>query len=271
MKVEKQLVVASVQMVSSHIWQDNLATAGRLIKDAALSGAKVVVIPEFFILIAKCGAACKAAIAEDLGRGPIQQELSNIAKENNIHLVAGSLLIRSPRIDRYYNTCIVYAPNGEMLCHYHKIHLFKFDNGKLRMDESETFTHGSDLVTFSVAGVKFGLTICYDLRFPELFRKIGTVDAFIVPAAFAYFTGKSHWEVLLRARAIENQCYVIASDQGGIHSCGRHTFGHSMIIDPWGDIVDCIASGEGIVLGEINLGEIKRVRDALPALEHRKL
>ena len=206
-----------------------------------------------------------------MGNGFIQQELSNLAKENNVFLVAGSLLIKSPVANRFYNTCIVYAPDGSMSCHYHKIHLFKFDDGTLRMDESETFTHGFDVVTFMAYGFKFGLSICYDLRFPEMFRKMEQVDVIILAAAFTYFTGKPHWEILLRARAIENQCYVIASNQGGFHNCGRHTFGHSMIIDYWGDIINCLYTGDGIILGEIDKNKIDKARMSLPALEHRTL
>ena len=269
--MNSKILVASVQMVSSNIWRDNLSNAKKLIRNAAINGARVVVIPEFFILIATSGSSCRDEVAEDLGNGYIQQELSNTAKENNVFLVAGSLLIKSPVVNRFYNTCIVYSPDGNMLCHYHKIHLFKFDDGTLHMDESETFTHGSNIVTFIADGFKFGLSICYDLRFPELFRHMKHVDAIILPAAFTYFTGKPHWEVLLRARAIENQCYVIAANQGGLHNCGRHTFGHSMIIDYWGEIVNCLHTGEGIVFGIIDKEKMLQARVSLPALEHRSL
>ena len=269
MSTTKQILVASVQMVSSDVWQDNLACAKRLVQNAALGGARVVVIPEFFILIAKSGSPCKIEVAEELGVGFIQQELSNLAKECNIFLVAGSLLIRSPVINKFYNTCIVFSPDGDMLCHYHKIHLFKFDDGTLCMDESETFTRGADIVTFMADGFKFGISVCYDLRFPELFRKMSNIDAIILTAAFTYYTGRSHWEVLLRARAIENQCYVIATNQGGVHNCGRRTFGHSMIIDYWGDVMNCLHTGEGVVFGLLDKDKMQQSRMSLPALEHR--
>lgn len=269
--MDQKLIVASIQMISNSNWQENLVTASKLVKEAASQNAQLAVLPEFFIRIAETKSTDFNNIIEELGNGFIQQELSNIAKENNIYLVAGTIPIKSSDKNKCYNTSIVYDPNGNMICHYHKIHLFKFDNQDLKFDENDTFQHGDQVVTFSVNGFKLGLSICYDLRFPELFRNMGNIDAIILPAAFVHYTGVYHWEVLLRARAIENQCYVIASDQGGKHDNGRHTFGHSMIIDPWGTIQNFVKEGEGILVHELKRTEIIRVRNQLPALNNRKL
>lgn len=269
--MNQTLTVAAVQMVSCTNAQKNLDTALSLIKQAADKGAKLVILPEFFIRIADNTDNEFPNIVEHLGDGNIQRQLAKAARDNQVYLVGGTIPIKSIHSKRYYNTALVYNPQGEMICHYHKIHLFKFDDGKLKFDEGVTFTHGSEVKTFQIDNFSFGVTICYDLRFPELFRKMAGVDAMIISAAFTYHTGKDHWDVLLRARAIENQCYVIASGQGGIHENGRHTFGNSMIINPWGKIEAKLAKGEGIVMHTLKKEIINQIRVQLPALQHRKM
>ncbi|MFN8769937.1 MAG: carbon-nitrogen hydrolase family protein [Neisseriaceae bacterium] len=264
------LVVATIQMTSSKQWQDNLNTAIDLIQQASNAGAQLVVLPEFFIRISDPNEDNFFEIVEEIGIGKIQDRLKNSARQNNIYLVAGTIPIRSKVSGKYYNTTIVYGPNGDMLCYYKKVHLFSLYNQEHNIDESRLFESGNDVTTFNIGQFSFGLSICYDLRFPELFREMAGVDSIIIPAAFTYYTGKAHWEVLLRARAIENQCYVIASAQSGIHDNGRRTFGHSMIIDPWGMIKAILEEGTGFVLGEINKQEIERIRSELPALQHMK-
>lgn len=268
---QNSLNVASVQMVSSSKWQTNLDDAARLVKAAATQGAELVVLPEFFIRIADNQDTEFSHLIEELGSGKIQERLSNIARENKVYLVAGTIPIKADGINKCFNTCIVYNSSGEQICFYNKIHLFKFDNGEHKFDEEVRFERGSEIATFKIRDFTFGLTICYDLRFPEMFRKMAGVDGIILPAAFVHHTGKAHWEVLLRARAIENQCYVIASGQGGIHDNGRHTFGHSMVIDPWGNINGILKDGEGVVMGRIEKKVIDEIRTQLPALQHRRL
>jgi deaminated glutathione amidase len=269
MKNNDVLSVASIQMVSGLNWRENLAQAEELIIKAANSGAKLAVLPEFFIRISEIKDDEFKSIIEPLGSGEIQNTLSKIAKDNNIHLVAGTIPIKADNDGKCYNTAIVYDNNGQMISHYHKIHLFKFENHQLKFNEGATFKNGCDVVKFKINNLTFGLSICYDLRFPELFRKMSGVDAIIIPAAFLHHTGQDHWEVLLRARAIENQCYVIASGQGGIHENGRHTFGHSMIIDPWGKIISVLESGSGIVNAVVDKEIISQIRTQLPALDNR--
>lgn len=265
-----KLKVASIQMVSTSKWQENLDSASRLVAKAAIAGAQLVVLPEFFIRIADSQNEEFVSLIEPLGKGRVQDQLSNIAKQNKIYLVAGTIPTKANKHNKSYNTCIVYDPEGNQICYYNKIHLFKFDNGEHQFDEEIRFERGDQVITFNIGEFTFGLTICYDLRFPELFRKMAGVDAIILPAAFVHHTGKAHWEVLLRARAIENQCYLIASGQGGVHDNGRHTFGHSMIIDPWGTINEVLANGEGMVISTIDKEIIARIRMQLPALTHRQ-
>nr|MBP9742730.1 carbon-nitrogen hydrolase family protein [Burkholderiales bacterium] len=214
--MENNLKVAAIQMISSSNYIQNLQDAAALIAQAATQGAQLVILPEFFISISD--SKDFNLLAESLGNGRIQTQLSDIARNNKIYLVAGTIPILAPQINKYYNTCIVYNNTGAKICHYHKIHLFKFNNGEYNFDEGKQFIPGNQVITFEIEGFNFGLSICYDLRFPEFFRQMAGVDAIILPAAFTYQTGLAHWEVLLRARAIENQCYLIASAQGGNHS-----------------------------------------------------
>ena len=264
--------IASLQMVATGDLTNNLSTAQKLISQAAEQNCKMAVLPEYFCLFGKHDRD-KLSIQESFGSGPIQETLSNTAQKNNIYIVAGTIPISTEDPNRVLNSTLVFSPNGQVICKYDKIHLFSFASGGESYDESKTLKPGKDLSTFEIENEgenwRFGLSICYDLRFPEMFRAMGEVDCHLLPAAFTYTTGKVHWEILLRARAIENQCYFVASAQGGTHENGRQTWGHSMIINPWGHIQNLIESGEGLVIGELNHSELKDIRQKLPSLKHR--
>ena len=227
------------------------------------------------------GSTC-LAIAEAPGRGPIQDFLADAARRHGLTIIGGTLPVVARASDntadrRVLNRSYVYAPDGSEAAQYDKLHLFAFDNGRESYDEGRTLAAGSDpcAVALTVAGqpLRLGLTICYDLRFPELYRALmqPACDVIAVPSAFTYTTGRAHWEVLLRARAIENQCYVLAAAQGGTHENGRRTWGHSMVIDPWGEVLACCEEGEGVVLAELDPQRLAEVRRQLPALQHRRL
>jgi nitrilase len=266
--------IASIQMVSTPVLQENLNTAARLIKSATEEGAQLAVLPEYFCLMGLKDTD-KVRARESYGNGPIQEQLSAIAKDNGIYLVAGTIPLEASDPEKVLNTTLVFNPHGETIARYDKIHLFGFQTETERYQESETIEAGNDLgILKIVIGAQewiFGLSICYDLRFPELYRAIGQVDCHIIPAAFTYTTGKDHWEILLRARAIENQCYVLASAQGGTHLNQRRTWGHSMLIDPWGDVFANLPEGEGFISGLLCKDKLNEVRSKLPALTHRKL
>jgi len=262
--------VAAVQMVSTPVVDENIATARRLIGEAAGRGAKLVTLPEYWPIMGMTDTD-KVAHAEQPSHGPIQDFLAGQAREHGIWLVGGTLPLVSGDAGRVLNTTLVYDPEGRHVGRYDKIHLFGFNKGAESYDEARTIVPGETVGSFEAPFGRVGLAICYDLRFPELFRAMGECALIIVPAAFTYTTGLAHWEVLLRARAIENQCFVLASAQGGTHRNGRRTFGHSMLIDPWGDVKDVLAEGEGVVSGAIDPAYIARVRESLPALKHRKL
>lgn len=266
--------IASIQMVSTPVLQENLNTAARLIKSAAEEGAQLAVLPEYFCLMGLKDTD-KVLAREPYGNGPIQEQLSAIAKDNGIYLVAGTIPLEAGDPQKVLNTTLVFNPYGETIARYDKIHLFGFQTETERYQESETIEAGNEPGILKIAiGTQewiFGLSICYDLRFPELYRALGQVDCHIIPAAFTYTTGKDHWEILLRARAIENQCYVLASAQGGTHLNQRRTWGHSMLIDPWGDVFANFPEGEGFISGVLCKDKLNEVRSKLPALTHRKL
>lgn len=268
------LKVASIQMVSTPNLEENLATASRLISAAAADGAKLAVLPEYFCLMGLKDTD-KVLAREALGNGPIQEQLSGIAKQNKIYLVAGTIPLEAKDPNKVLNTTLVFDPSGQQITRYDKIHLFGFQTAAERYQESETIEAGNEpgILKISVDGNDwtFGLSICYDLRFPELYRALGPVDCHIIPAAFTYTTGKDHWEILLRARAIENQSYVLASAQGGKHQNQRRTWGNSMLIDPWGEILANLPEGEGFICGVLCKDKLNEVRSKLPALAHRKL
>ncbi|MCQ4145048.1 carbon-nitrogen hydrolase family protein [Vogesella sp. AC12] len=260
--------VAAIQMVSTTQPQQNLDTAARLVAQAAADGAQLVVLPEYFCLMGR-EEGDKVRIREPFGDGPIQQQLAAMARDNKVWLVGGTLPLACDDEHKVLNSLLLYAPDGSVHSRYDKIHLFGFTGNGERYCESDSIVAGSQPLRAEtpLADIAFG--ICYDLRFPELFRQMAPFDLLVLPAAFTAQTGEAHWEVLLRARAIENQCYVLASAQGGSHENGRKTHGQSLIIDPWGRIVAQLDKGEGVVIAEIDPEIINSVRTRLPALSHR--
>ncbi len=267
----KSVQVAAIQMVSAASMESNLVAAERLVAKAALAGARFIVLPEYFCFMGRHDSD-KLAIAETAGSGPIQEFLSAMALRHGIWLVGGTLPLRSEDADRIYNAMLVYRPDGSLAARYDKIHLFGFRKGEESYDESIAIRPGNPQAQVLDAPFgKVGLSVYYDLRFPELYRAMGQMALIVVPAAFTYTTGSAHWEILLRARAIENQCYVLASAQGGRHENGRRTWGHSMLIDPWGEVLSCLPEGEGSVMGAIDQAHLESLRLALPALNHRKM
>jgi deaminated glutathione amidase len=279
---------AALQMVSTPEVARNLQAAERLLSEAAAQGAELAVLPEYFCLLGQRDGD-KLAVAEAPGSGPIQEFLADCARRLGLFIVGGTLPIRTAAADgtpRALNRSIVYGPSGQALAHYDKIHLFAFDNGRERYDEGRSLLAGDQPVAVNLdasngaregASLRVGLSICYDLRFPELYRQLmalpgqGPCDVLVVPSAFTHTTGLAHWQVLLRARAIENQCYVLAAAQGGLHENGRRTFGHSLIVDPWGEVLGCREEGEGVVLAECSAQRLHAVRQQLPALAHRRI
>ncbi|MBQ5963428.1 carbon-nitrogen hydrolase family protein [Massilia sp. ZL223] len=262
--------VAAVQMVSTPQVSDNLATVRRLVGEAAARGAGLVALPEYWPIMGMSDAD-KVAHAEQPGSGPIQDCMAALAREHGVWLIGGTLPLVSKEDGKVLNTTLVYDPQGQAVSRYDKIHLFGFNKGSESYDEARTIVPGETIGSFEAPFGRVGLSICYDLRFPELFRAMGECALIVVPAAFTHTTGRAHWEVLLRARAIENQCYVLAAAQGGLHENGRRTFGHSMLIDPWGEVKAVLPEGEGVVCGELNPAFLAGVRESLPALRHRKM
>ncbi len=262
--------VAAVQMISAPNVADNLATARRLVAQAAAGGARLVVLPEYWAIMGMSDTD-KVGVAEPVGAGPIQQCMMDCAREHGIYLIGGTLPLVSEQAGKVINTTLIYDPQGQVVGRYDKIHLFGFSKGSESYDESRTIVPGQHVGRFDAPFGRVGLSICYDLRFPELFRAMGPVDLIVVPAAFTHTTGQAHWEILLRARAIENQCYVLAAAQGGLHPNGRRTFGHSMLIDPWGVVQAVLPEGEGVVHGQLDPAYIASVRASLPALQHRTM
>lgn len=269
--IKQKFRVAAIQTVSSTVVADNLEQAGELIAAAAGAGAQLVALPEYFCLMGRHDRD-KLEMREAPGRGQVQDFLQAQAGKHGIWIVGGTLPLESTDIDRIYNTCLVFDPTGLQIARYDKIHLFAFAKENESYDESVSIRPGENTPqTFDAPCGKVGLSICYDLRFPEFFRALGEVSLIVLPAAFTYTTGRAHWEILLRARAIENQCYVLACAQGGKHLNGRRTWGHSVLIDPWGDIIDEIAEGPGFVIGDIDPERLADVRQSLPALKHRTM
>jgi predicted amidohydrolase len=262
--------VAAVQMISSPSVEENLATARRLVAQAAAGGAQLVVLPEYWAIMGQ-QETDKLAHAEQPGSGPIQDGMAQMARQHGIWLIGGTLPLISGEEGKVLNTTLVYDPQGAPAGRYDKIHLFGFTRGTESYNESRTIVPGAQVRSIETPFGRVGLSICYDLRFPELYRAMGDCALIVVPAAFTHTTGSAHWEVLLRARAIENQCYVLASAQGGLHPNGRRTWGHSMLIDPWGEVKAVLPEGEGVVSGEIDLLFLAGVRESLPALAHRTM
>ncbi|WP_229415951.1 carbon-nitrogen hydrolase family protein [Pseudoduganella armeniaca] len=263
-------IVAAVQMVSTPVVEENLATAARLVAEAAARGAKLVLLPEYWPIMGMSDSD-KVGKAEPLGTGLIQTAMAMMAREHGIWLLGGTLPLASSDPAKVINTTLVYDPEGRHVGRYDKIHLFGFTKGSESYNESRTIVPGRAVGTVETTVGKVGMSVCYDLRFPELYRAMGPVNLIVVPAAFTYTTGRAHWEILLRARAIENQCYVLAAAQGGEHVNGRRTWGHSMLVDPWGEVKAVLAEGEGVIHGELDLTYLDGVRESLPALKHRTM
>lgn len=273
--------VAALQMVSSPSVAANLAMARQLIGQAADAGAELAVLPEYFCLLGLKDTD-KLAIAERAGSGPLQDFLSQCARDFKLWLVGGTIPLATDVpgeiSGKVYNSSLVYNPAGQCVARYDKMHLFRFDNGVESYDESRVLLPGAQSVVFELPsrdGHSYcvGLSICYDLRFPELYRTLASTgaDLLLVPSAFTHTTGQMHWEVLLRARAIENLTYVLAAAQGGLHENQRRTWGHSMVVDPWGQILAVQDQGPGVVLADIDKAQMGTHRTQLPALDHRRL
>lgn len=262
--------VAAIQMVSTAELAQNLSTAATLMQQASDDGAKLLVLPEYWPLMGMRDTD-KIVLAEQPGTGVIQDFLSATAKKLKVWIIGGTLPLISHDPGKVFNTTLVYNQEGVAIARYDKIHLFGFSKAEESYEESRTIVAGEKVQSFDTDFGRVGLSICYDLRFPELFRAMGTCSLIVVPAAFTFTTGQAHWEILLRARAIENQCYVLAAAQGGLHTNGRRTWGHSMLIDPWGKIVAVLAEGAGVVSGTLELEFMQQVRESLPALTHQKL
>jgi deaminated glutathione amidase len=268
--------VAAVQMASSPNVASNLIEAERLIGLAVKQGAKIVVLPEYFCIMGVKDVD-KVAVREPAGDGtisgggPIQRFLAKMAKEHAIWLIGGTIPLISNYHNKVRNSCLVFNDKGEQVARYDKIHLFGLNLGAEQYHEENTIESGDEIVVVETPYGKIGLSVCYDLRFPELYRAMGVVDMIVVPSAFTETTGKAHWESLIRARAIENLCYVIAPAQGGYHLSGRETHGNSMIVDPWGVVLDRLPRGSGIVIANINREYQASLRKSLPALKHKTI
>ena len=266
--------IAAIQMVSGVSVEANLEAARALIDEAARAGAELAVLPEYFCIMGRKDTD-KLAVREQFGQGPIQSFLRDTARSCGIAIVGGTLPLYAGDDAHVRNTSLAFSREGELLARYDKIHLFKFENGSERFDETRVIEPGSDCVAFDLPSRdgrtwRIGMSVCYDLRFPELYRRLAS-DVLLVPSAFTYTTGQAHWELLLRARAIENLAFVVAPAQGGIHENGRRTWGHSMVIDPWGAVLAQRDDGAGLVLADIDAGALSTMRQQLPALEHRVL
>jgi nitrilase len=265
---------AAIQMASGSNVSSNLIEVRRLIKESSDAGAKIIILPENFAIMGMTEQD-KVVIGESYGTGQIQSFLEKQAKDFNVWIVAGTIPILTNDDSRIRASCLVYNADGLVVARYDKIHLFDVDvpesNDTYR--ESETIDAGTEICVFDSPFGRIGIAICYDLRFPELFRKMleKNAEIFVIPSAFTAITGKAHWEPLLKSRAIENLCYVVASAQGGYHVNGRETHGHSMVIDPWGITLDELSNGTGFVISDIDLTKIHNIRKTFPVLQHRKL
>jgi deaminated glutathione amidase len=266
-----KFLVGAVQMLASDDKATNLKEAKHWVRHAAAEGARLVALPEVFIW--RGSKKFERQFAETIP-GPSSTAMAVLARELGIYLLAGSILEEIPGSEKAYNTSLLFDPAGECLASYRKIHLFDVDlaNG-VSLRESDTRAHGEAVVVAKTDLGSMGLSICYDLRFPELYRALAKrgADIIFVPSAFTAYTGEAHWETLLRARAIENQAYLMAPDQFGKSAKSFETHGHSMIIDPWGQVIAELPDGPGVITAEVNLDYLGNVRAELPALNHRRL
>jgi predicted amidohydrolase len=265
---------AAIQTVSGVSVQANLDCARALLEQAAQAGAQLAVLPEYFCLMGHRDRD-KLAARESFGEGTVQRFLAQAAGDLGLWIAGGTLPLVASDDAHVRNTMLVFSPARECVARYDKIHLFRFDNGRERYDESRVIECGREPAVFELRAAdghtwRVGLSVCYDLRFPELYRAL-QADVLLVPSAFTYVTGQAHWELLLRARAVENLAYVVAPAQGGVHENGRRTWGHSMVVDPWGLVLAERAEGPGVVLADLDAARQARLRLELPALEHRVL
>lgn len=271
----EKLRVAAVQMSSQDALRANLDRAADLVTRASDGGAELVLLPENFAYLGP--EEGKRSIAEPIeqdARGPILDALAAMASRAGAHVIAGGMPERAADLARPYNTCVVIAPDGRITAKYRKMHLFDVEVGDgQRYCESASTTPGDAPVAVEIRGFQVGLSVCYDLRFPELYRQLARQGAelLVVPAAFTLATGKDHWHVLLRARAIESQAYVAAAAQWGAHPRGRRTYGKSLVVDPWGDVIAQCPEGEGVIVADVDRTYLTAVRTNLPALRHRRL
>jgi nitrilase len=266
--------VAAIQMVSGTDVQANLRAAGQALTQAAQDGAELAVLPEYFCLLGQ-SEYDKLALAESPGAGPLQDFVAEQASRLGLWIAAGTLPLKSADPQRVLNTTLVFDPRGAQVARYDKIHLFRYAQGGESYDETRTIAAGSQPVAFELVSRdgwpwRIGLSVCYDLRFPELYRQL-QAHLLLVPSAFTYSTGQAHWEVLLRARAIENLAFVAAAAQGGAHDNGRRTWGHSMLINPWGQVLAVQPEGAAVVMAELHAQDLQSRRGQLPALDHRVL
>lgn len=269
-----KLKVAAIQMVSTADVENNLEIAGSLITEAAAQEARLVVLPEYFPVIGEDERE-KLQYREEFGSGPLQEFLSDKARQSGIWLMGGSIPLATGDSERVYNSCLLFNPDGVCTARYDKIHLFDVYVGgdDESYNESNTMLAGEKTVVAETPFGNIGMSICYDLRFPELYRSMMNQNIIMitVPSAFTETTGRKHWELLLRTRAVENLCFVIAPDQGGQHSARRRTWGHSMIIDPWGEIMCSMETGPGLICAELDLVRQRELRKSFPALQHTRL
>ncbi len=261
--------VAAIQMASGPNVEGNLSEARRLVAKAAEDGAKLVVLPEFFAIMGMTEQD-KVKVREKPGEGPIQRFMSETSKKHKIWLM-GSLPLAASSPDKVLNSLLVFDETGAQVARYDKIHLFNLTLGNESYNEAQTIEAGTKVVVVDSPFGRIGLAVCYDLRFPEIFRAMKDVNIIVLPSAFTATTGKVHWEPLIRARAIENLAYVIAAAQGGYHVSGRETHGHTMIVDPWGRVMDELQRGSGVVIADVNPSYQASLRKSLPALTHRTL
>ncbi|MGD9645207.1 MAG: carbon-nitrogen hydrolase family protein [Pirellulales bacterium] len=266
-----RFLAATVQMSSREDAPANLDAACRAIEQAADRGARLVVLPEMFLCLGRAPAI--VAAGESIP-GPATERLAALAARHKLVLVAGSIPEKSPAPDKVFNTAIAFGPDGQLLASYRKMHLFDVAiPGAVEIRESSWYVPGNDVVAVDTPCGRLGLAICYDLRFPELFRRLASerIELCALPSAFTLTTGRDHWEVLIRARAIENQIYLLAANQWGQHAEGLTSYGHSMIVDPWGTVLATAADGPGLALAQIDLARQRDIRQRLPALQHRRL
>jgi predicted amidohydrolase len=265
--------LAAVQITTGSDVEKNLLLAEQEIKKAAQQGANIIALPEVFACYdsQKYLALGQQEISE---QGNLRSRMSNWAKTNNVYLIGGTIPVLDPQTSKVYPRCYFYNDQGEELGYYDKIHLFDvdIDDAQGRYRESDMFLSGDDIKVFPTPYGNVGLTICYDLRFPYVFDRLRKAGANIISvvAAFTETTGRAHWQPLLQARAIEQQCYVLASNQWGQHDDKRRTFGHSMVISPWGEILDQLPAGEGIAIADIEPTEVERIRRAMPIANHQR-